>query len=54
MPIRIVAVNHDTSVVMIEKTYSKHIASHSDELTRRALLDPAAAPSGANVVPLRG
>ena len=54
LALRVVCANHDTSAVMVEKNYSKHIASHSDELTRRALLDPAAAPSGANVVPLRG
>jgi hypothetical protein len=38
-PIRIVAVQHDTSVVMIERTYSKYIADHSDSLTRRGMLD---------------
>jgi integrase len=40
VPIRIVAAHHDTSVPMIEKTYSKYIGDHSDALTRRALLDP--------------
>ncbi len=40
-PIRIVADLHDTSVVMIEKTYSAYIAEHSDALFRRALLDVA-------------
>jgi integrase len=39
VPIRIVAVNHDTSVAMIERTYSKHIGDHSDALSRGALLD---------------
>jgi integrase len=38
-PIRVVATLHDTSVVMIERTYSKFIADHSDALSRRALLD---------------
>lgn len=52
IPIRVVATKHDTSVAMIEKTYSKHIADHADALTRRALLDPSA-PSGANIVALR-
>jgi integrase len=38
-PIRVVAALHDTSVVMIERSYSKHIADHADALSRRALLD---------------
>jgi integrase len=51
VPIRIVATLHDTSVKMIERTYSRHIASHSDEIARRALLD-LAQPSPDNVVAL--
>jgi integrase len=39
VPIRVVASNHDTSVAMIERTYSKYITDHTDALTRRALLD---------------
>ena len=50
VPIRVVAVNHDTSVAMIEKTYSKYIGDHADSVVRPALLD-LAAPTG-NVVPL--
>jgi integrase len=50
VPIRVVAVNHDTSVGMIEKTYSKFIADHSDGIARRGLLDLAAPPAGDNVV----
>ena len=38
-PIRVVAVQHDTSVVMLERTYSKYIADHSDALSRRGMLD---------------
>ena len=38
-------------VAMIEKTYSKHIADHGDELMRRALFD-VDAPAGGNVVPM--
>src|SRR5262245_17615879 len=49
VPIRIVATLHDTSVKMIERTYSRHIASHSDEIARRALLD-VSQPPAANVV----
>jgi hypothetical protein len=43
-------VNHDTSVEEIEKHYSPHIGDHTDAITRRALLDPEAAPE--NVVPM--
>jgi hypothetical protein len=39
IPIRIVAASHDTSVAMLERTYSKHIANHSDALIRKSLLD---------------
>ena len=52
VPTRIVAVNHDTSVMMVEKNYSRYIGDHSDAITRAALLDPASwSPDGA-VVPL--
>jgi hypothetical protein len=40
-PIRVVATLHDTSVVMVERSYSKHIADHADALSRRALLNTA-------------
>jgi integrase len=51
VPIRIVATLHDTSVKMIECSYSRFIASHSDEIARRALLE-IQQPSAPNVVPL--
>src|SRR5262249_37778264 len=51
VPIRIVATLHAPSVKMIERTYSRYIASHSDEIARRALLD-VALPAAENVVPL--
>jgi integrase len=51
VPVRVVAVNHDTSVVMIERTYSRYIGDHADALARKALLDLVAAPDG-NVVPI--
>jgi len=51
VPIRIVATLHDTSVKMIERTYSRYIASHSDEIARRALLD-VSQPPAATVVAL--
>jgi integrase len=51
VPGRVVAVNHDTSLAMIERTYSRFIGDHADELVRSALLDISSdAPS--NVVPL--
>jgi integrase len=52
-PIRVTAVLHDTSVAMIERTYSKFIGDHSDALARPALLD-LAAPAIDNVVRLGG
>jgi integrase len=39
VPIRVVAANHDTSVMMIERTYSRHISDHDDALARGALLN---------------
>jgi integrase len=51
VPVRVVAVNHDTSVVMIERTYSRHIGDHADALARQALLD-ITAPAAVNVVPI--
>jgi integrase len=53
VPIRVVAVNHDTSIAMLERTYSRHIGDHSDALARLALLD-IAEPVAPNVVPSRG
>jgi integrase len=50
-PVRIVASLHDTSVAMIEQSYSKHISEHSDDLVRPALLS-IEAPSGDKVVAL--
>ena len=52
IPVRIVADQHDTSVAMIEKTYSKYISHHADEMVRGALID-LTVPSERNVVPLR-
>jgi integrase len=52
VPIRIVASGHDTSVAMIEKTYSKYISDHADTIVRAAMLD-VDAPEGGNVRPLR-
>jgi hypothetical protein len=51
VPLRVVAVNHDTSVGMLERTYSRYIGDHSDALARVALLDTTAMPDR-NVVPM--
>lgn len=53
IPIRLVALGHDTSVAMIEKNYSRYITDHSDAVIRPTLLDLAKPAAGANVVPLR-
>jgi len=34
VPVRVVAVNHDTSIPMIERTYSRYIGEHADALAR--------------------
>jgi integrase len=39
VPTRVVASLHDTSVVMIERTYAAYIADHADTVARAALLD---------------
>jgi integrase len=49
VPIRIIAVSHDTSVAMIERHYSSEIADFADELARAAMLT-----TGAEIVPLQG
>jgi integrase len=53
VPMRVVAVLHDTSVGMLERTYSRHIAGHADGVARHALLD-LGAPAAGNVVPISG
>jgi integrase len=52
VPIRVVAVWHDTSVSQIEKHYSKFIKHHYDDVVRAALLDTSP-PASADIVPLR-
>jgi len=52
VPTRVVAAQHDTSVPMLERTYSAHILDHSDTVARRGLLDTA--QPAANVVALPG
>ena len=57
IPIRLVAVLHDTSVGMIEKTYSVGLDEHVGEMVRPALLDLAPGArrvKTARVVAIRG
>jgi integrase len=51
VPIRVVASHHDTSVMMIERSYSVHITDHSDDLIRNTLPD-VSPPPARNVTPL--
>jgi integrase len=53
IPVRLVASLHNTSVAMIEKHYSKHIAEYADEHARASLLQHEP-PSAENVVALAG
>jgi integrase len=54
VPVRLVASLHNTSVAMIERTYSKHITECADEHARVALLHQAPAPVDDNVIPISG
>jgi integrase len=51
LPTRLVADMHDTSVAMLERTYAKYIADHSDTAIRAAQLD-LAPTTEEKVVPL--
>jgi integrase len=51
VPTRVVAALHDTSVLMLERSYSPYILDHSDAIARRALLDLSTPPAD-NVVSL--
>jgi integrase len=50
-PLRVIADAHDTSTIMIERTYSAHISGHADAALRKGLLDTAQ-PATGNVVSL--
>jgi hypothetical protein len=52
VPLRIIAFNHDTSTVEIEKTYARYLSNASDDLTRKALLADAVPSAMDNVVRL--
>jgi hypothetical protein len=47
----LVASSLDTSIEVIERSYSKYISDHGDAQMRRALFD-VAAPSDSNIIPL--
>jgi integrase len=49
---RLVADAHDTSVAMLEKTYARYIADHSDSALRAAQIDMTPTDAGPVVVPL--
>ena len=51
VPVRIIAALADTSVAMIEKSYSTLITEHTDEISRKGLLHPEP-PAAENVVAL--
>jgi integrase len=53
VPARVCAVQHDTSIAMLEKSYSAYILDHSDAVARRGLLDTAQ-PAAGTVVSLPG
>jgi integrase len=52
LPARLVADAHDTSVGMLERTYAKYIADHSDTALRAAQIDLTPTSTGPVVVPL--
>ena len=56
VPIRVVSASHDTSVAQIERTYSKFIVDHADDISRAALLrhEPPLAPAADNIVSVAG
>ena len=53
VPLRLVAALHDTSVTMIERTYSRDIASVADAVARGAMLDLGDAQSEATPISSR-
>ncbi|WP_029079840.1 site-specific integrase [Bradyrhizobium sp. th.b2] len=52
LPTRVVAGNHDTSVIMIERNYSRFIIGDmTEEITRKTLPDLGSAPRSSPVLP---
>jgi integrase len=54
VPVRLVAAGHDTSVAMVEKTYSKYITDQGDELVRATLPDFSPVRAKVVALPRRG
>jgi integrase len=54
VPARVVAATHDTSIVMLERTYSAYIADHADAVARPALLETSSPAAAGKVVKLPG
>jgi integrase len=52
VPLRLIAFNHDTSVMEIERTYGRYLNNASDDLTRKALLADDTVVAMDNVVKL--
>ncbi|MER9410674.1 MULTISPECIES: integrase [unclassified Mesorhizobium] len=52
LPIRLVAANHNTSIVMIEKHYSAWISDGLEDMTRAAIVRPLPQEGDSNVVRL--
>jgi hypothetical protein len=50
--VRVVAVQHDTSIQMIDRSYSRYIGAHADELARAVMLDIPGVAADDVVVPL--
>jgi hypothetical protein len=50
VPVPVVASVHDTSVTQIEAHYSKYMSDHSDQLSRKALLQLEAPSAATNVI----
>jgi integrase len=53
VPTRLVAASHDTSVSMLERTYSAFVADYGDALVRRGLIE-IGPPQTGKIVPLPG
>jgi integrase len=53
LPIRVAAVNHDTSITMLERVYSRYISDHADALARKMLLDTTSSAGPSVVVPMQ-
>jgi integrase len=53
VPTRVIATTTDTSLAMIERTYSSYLGHFADDVARRGLLAPAPVRTTADIVPLK-